>query len=285
MRRKNRYAMNILVSINKGYLEHFEVMLHSLLKCTENTLKVFVLHDDLDEKDFSSIKTEFPEADFSFVFMESSLCSGFPTVKRYPYTIYYRLFAPIILPETVEKILYLDCDLVLHNSIDTFYDTEFGENLFVGCTHTGKVLSAFNRIRLGVNKNYIYINSGVVLMNLKELRKVIDVNTLREYTIKNKARLILFDQDVICRFYGNRIIEENSLLYNLSDRQLKSHNFFRNPKINNEWVKKHNVIIHYIGNNKPWKQGYRGSLGQYYTDFAEDLRKNRKFYARNEENK
>ncbi|MBQ7163947.1 MAG: glycosyltransferase family 8 protein [Clostridia bacterium] len=267
--------MNVLVSINKGYVRYFEVMLHSLLRQTERKVKVFIMHDDLDENDFSAIKREFPEAEFSFVFMESSLCSGFPTVKRYPYTVYYRIFAPALLPETVEKVLYLDCDLVLHNPIDEFYDTPFDGNYFVGCSHTGKLLSFFNRARLRVGKSHVYMNTGVVLMNVAALRDALDVGVLREYTLKNKRRLMLYDQDVICRFFGDRILEENSLVYNLSDRQIRRHNFFHGGKIDAEWVEKNNVIVHYIGPNKPWKAGYKGILGEYYVSAEKDFREQR----------
>ncbi|MBP5308916.1 MAG: glycosyltransferase family 8 protein [Clostridia bacterium] len=268
--------MNVLVSINKGYVKHFEVMLHSILRHTERSVKVFVRHDDLTEADFSVIRKEFPEAEFSFVYMESSICSGFPTVKRYPYTVYFRIFAPVLLPENVEKILYLDCDLVLHNSIDGFYDSDFGEYLFIGCSHTGKILSAFNRLRLGVGKNFVYMNTGVVLMNVIGLRRELDVDALRKYTLKNKYRLILYDQDVICRFFGDRVRSENALLYNLSDRQIKRHNFFNFRKIDGRWVEENNVIIHYIGRNKPWKEGYKGILGGYYAECAEDFGNKRK---------
>lgn len=263
--------MNVLVSINRGYLRHFKVMLYSLLSNAQERLSVYVLHNDLDKADEAEIVKTFPLTDFNFIFMDETLCKGFPKVKRYPYTIYYRIFAPLILPESVERILYLDSDLVVHNSLSEFYNSDFNGNLFVACSHTGKFLTVFNRIRLGVGKGYYYMNTGVMLMDVKSLRKELSIDAIREFTIKKKAVLALYDQDILFRFYGNRIKLENSLVYNLSDRQMKAHNVFNRNKIDERWVKENNAVIHYIGRNKPWNAVYRGKLGKYYTETALEL--------------
>ena len=40
-----------------------------------------------------------------------------------------RLFAPKVLPESVERALYLDCDTIVCGSIEPLYETELGECL------------------------------------------------------------------------------------------------------------------------------------------------------------
>ena len=263
--------MNVLVSINRGYLRHFRVMLFSLEQNARERLAVYVLHDDLIAEDFAENKRLFPEIEFNYVEMDIELCRGFPTVKRYPFTVYYRIFAPLILPKTVDRILYLDCDLVLHNCIDGFYNTDFEGNLFVACSNTGAFLNAFNRVRLGVRRDYVYMNTGVLLMNVAMLRDAIDVNAIREYTIRHKAILALYDQDILCRFFGNRVKKADKLVYNLSDRHYRLQNLFHAKRIDEKWVEENNVIAHYIGKNKPWKKGYKGVLGKYYHSFAKRL--------------
>lgn len=256
--------MNVLVAINKGYLRHFYVMLTSLLDNTQSELFVYVMHDDLEADDKERIKNRFSRARFSFIFMEKSLCAGFPTTKRYPYTIYYRIFAPLLLPKGLDRVLYLDCDLVVHNPIDEFYGQDFQNRVFVACSHTGRWMRFINRVRLGGDKDSVYMNTGVLLMNLTLLRELINVEKLKEYTLRCKRRLVLFDQDVLYAFFGNQVLEEDSLVYNLSDRQIRLHNWFHRDKITADWVEENNVIAHYIGRNKPWKKGYKGILDKYY---------------------
>ena len=263
--------MNVLVSLNRAYLKHFQVMLLSLSLCTESELCLYVLHEDLKDEDFCRLRAVFPEVDFNFITVSGDMCRGFPTVKRYPRLVYYRIFAPVLLPEKVCRALYLDCDLVLHNSIDEFYSSPFGENLFVACTHVGKALSALNRIRLGGGKNHVYINTGVVLMNVEKLRLTFDLGALRDFTIGNKHRLLLYDQDVLYRFYGDKIALADHLIYNLTDREVLKQNLFGERKIDGEWIEKNNAVVHYVGRNKPWKKNYRGTLGKYYEGYEKLL--------------
>ena len=263
--------MNILVSINRSYVRYFSVALYSLTKHTGANLRVFVMHDDLSEYDRAEILAAFPEIRFEFIFMNRELCLGFPTVKRYPYTVYYRIFAPLFLPMDVDRVLYLDSDLVIHNSPDVLYDTPFGDNLFVACTHTGCALKLLNRIRLGCGKDAVYMNTGVLLMNVSKLREVLNAEKIREFTVKNKWRLMLYDQDILYKFFGEMVKEEDSAVYNFSDRELKRNNAFGKKKIDAEWIEKNNVIIHYIGRNKPWRSDYRGVLGGYYTDAEKEF--------------
>lgn len=260
---------NVLVTINRGYVKHFYVMLTSLLDNTVTAVNVYVMHDDLTEQDEEDIRNRFSTVSFSFIFMEKFFCDGFPTTKRYPYTVYYRIFAPLLLPKTLDRILYLDCDLIVHNSIDEFYDGDFKGNLLIACSHAGAFLRLINKIRLGGKKNSVYMNTGVLLMNLPLLRKSIDLEQVKAYTRRCKRRLILFDQDILYALFGHRVLRENTLRYNLSDRQIFWHNRFHCKKITAEWLEENNVIAHYIGRNKPWRKGYKGILGKYYHEYAE----------------
>ena len=260
--------MHVLVTLNKGYLTHFYAMLTSLLYNTSNAITVYVMHDDLTSIEEGEIRKRFPTVTFSFIFMDKSFCDGFPTTKRYPYTVYYRIFAPLFLPETLERVLYLDCDLIVHNSIDSFYNTDFAGNLLVACSHIGAFLRFFNQIRLGGKSTYVYMNTGVLLMNLPLFRQVLDVEKIKAYTLRHKRKLVLFDQDILYAFFGDRVLRKNALIYNLSDRQILWHNRFHRKKITKKWVRDNNVIVHYIGRNKPWKIGYKGILDVYYHEYA-----------------
>ncbi|MBR2023301.1 MAG: glycosyltransferase family 8 protein [Clostridia bacterium] len=263
--------MNVLVAINKGYMRHFFVMLASLLDNVKEKLCVYVMHDDLDKADEENIRAHFQGITFRFIYMDASIFDGFPTTKRYPYTIYYRIFAPVLLPKEVERVLYLDCDLVVHNPIDTFYNQDFCDNTFVACSHTGAILRLINRLRLGVGKGNVYMNTGVLLMNVPKFRAELDVDLLKKYTRKSKRRLILFDQDVLYKFFGDKVLQADEKIYNLSDRQIRLHNAFHRDKITKEWVEQNNVIAHYIGKNKPWKTSYKGILDKYYKRYKKRI--------------
>jgi lipopolysaccharide biosynthesis glycosyltransferase len=82
--------------------------------------------------------------------------------------IYCRLFAAFFLPDQVKRVLYLDADTIVINSLEELYHMDLQGNYFLACIHIRKVLIKINRIQLGIKKKYPYINSGVMLMNLEE---------------------------------------------------------------------------------------------------------------------
>lgn len=264
--------MNILVSINHGYLRHFKAMYRSLCKFNPCKKKLFVMANDLTDEDKKEITDEFSYgSEINFIFISEDYFKGFPKVKRYPYTIYYRILAPLLLPKDIDRVLYLDSDLIVHNSLDGLYNVDFEGNALHACTQVRKFMQTFNRIRLCVKKDYVYVNTGVMVMNLEYLRENIDVEKIKKFVLKNKWKLTLFDQDVLTYFYGNKVKLFPRAVYNLADRHIRIENLKRKKgeKIDLEWVEKNNVIVHYLGRNKPWKDDYKGILRGFYTEYAD----------------
>lgn len=261
---------NILVNINKGYIVHFLTMLNSLATNNpQSEFDVYVLHSDLQEEDKQNILTKVKvNINLIYIYMDNSLFKGAPKVERYPYEIYYRIFAPIMLPESVERILYLDSDLIVHKNIDELYNMNFEGNLFIACTQIRGFMQWFNRVRMGVNKKHFYMNTGVMVMNIKELKNEIKPEEIFNFIKKNGWRMYLYDQDVLFKFFGDRIKLIDPKLYNLSDRYITFYNMRRpKHKIDADWVANNNVIVHYLGRNKPWKDKYKGILAKYYFEY------------------
>ena len=114
----------------------------------------------------------------------------------------------------------------------------------------------------------IYINSGVMLMNIKLLRKEQNKEDVYSFIRKNKNNLMLPDQDVISGLYANKILPLDTYVYNMTEKLLKQKYFL--PHISERWIKENSVIIHYCGRNKPWQKKYKGSLNSFY-NYYKDL--------------
>ena len=115
----NTMKKNILVNINKGYIRHFLAMINSLaLNNQASQFDVYIMHSDLQDEDKGYIRT-MTQANINpiYIYMDSAIFKGAPKVKRYPYEIYYRIFAPIMLPESVYRILFLDSYMIVLNNI------------------------------------------------------------------------------------------------------------------------------------------------------------------------
>lgn len=132
--------------------------------------------------------------------------------------MYYRIFAAQFLPRELDRILYLDPDVVAINSLNALYNIDFQENLFAAATDVYEPLEKLNRVRLKMPKNSTYVNSGVMMLNLSPLREQQNIDEVFDYIQEYKNRLIFPDQDVINGLYGGRTIIVDPKIYNLSER-------------------------------------------------------------------
>ncbi len=259
--------MNLLFTLNKNYIPILKNCIKSILRF-KNNYDIYVIHSDLTEKETADFKAEFPQADFHFIYADENIFKDFPKNKRYPKQMYYRILAADFLPKTVDRVLYLDPDTIIINPLDEFYASSFKENYFIACSHTKKFLTKVNCIRLGVDEEYPYINSGVMLMNIALLRKEQKKEDIINYIKEKGDSLILPDQDIITALYGGKTLIADSLKYNMSDRTMALHNASlktENP-VDLDWVRKNTVIIHYFGKNKPWYKNYKGILNCFYDE-------------------
>ena len=107
----------------------------------------------------------------------------FPNVgtDRHSIAMFYRFFIPHILPQDVEKLLYLDSDIIVNLDIEEFWQIELDDKPFGAVPEVNqisdKVFAIENQKKYikicgeGVVNTEDYFNAGVMLMNLKVLRE------------------------------------------------------------------------------------------------------------------
>ncbi len=272
--------MNILVTLDSNYIEQLAVMLTSLIKSNPGEkFDVYVAHSSMDEEDFNLINgsVDTDVCNILNVKIPQDMFDDAPTTDRYPKEMYYRIFAAQFLPLNLDKILYLDPDLVIINSIEELYVMNLGSNFFAAASHVDKSLKKINEIRLDMPEDSTYINSGVMLLNLPQLRKNQRAQEVYDYIEEKKLFFVLPDQDILNGVYGDKTVHLDALRYNLSDRFLTFYN--ANPKNlgsrkDMRWIAHNTSIIHYCGRNKPWKSNYRGDLGVFYYYYENLLKRN-----------
>lgn len=271
--------MNLLFSINRNCISLLQTCLKSIaLHGGADDYAVYVFHSDLTETDQRTIERWFSRGfRCQFIEIPEGMFSGFPVTKRYPEQIYYRLAASTLLPNHLDRILYLDVDTIIINSLESLYNSDFEGAWFMACSNTGEGLTKLNRLRLGldVEEEVPYVNTGVLLMNLTMLRKHVDLEEIRNYAMANQNVLILPDQDILTALYGEHVKLLDRMIYNLSDRTLLAHNadLHHHKKRNLQWVRENSVIIHYFGRNKPWHEVYVGILDTFYHEITAALQR------------
>ena len=135
--------MNILLAFNSNYYMPALVLLKSLLVnnqwCRE--IRIYVLYSDLkpgEIRRFSQVAEESGIAKAIFLPVETDTFQDAPLhLKWISRETYYRLLAQEMLPESVERVLYLDVDMIVMGSLEEFYHQDFEGKLLVACSRYG----------------------------------------------------------------------------------------------------------------------------------------------------
>lgn len=266
--------VNILVTTDGNYIPHLNVMLASLLRSNPNCcFEIYLLHTSLRRQQLEDTGRLLGTwGKLHLISVDDTMLRNAPTTSRYPKEIYYRIFAAQYLPKDMDRVLYLDPDIIVNRSILPLYHTDIEDYYFAAASHIGPILRKVNEVRLNMDEESLYINSGVMLMNLKRLRREQDPQEVFAFIKKYEHALVLPDQDIISSLYGTRIYALDAFRYNMTERLYAQHALFER-ELNVDWVRRNTVIIHYCGRNKPWKNSYRGQLDVFYREAKEELAK------------
>lgn len=267
MAMENKKQINLLVTLNEAYIPYLNTLLTSILRYNaDRYFTVYLLHTSLSESIVTQTRTML-EGHGELILIEATDhgLDDAPTTEQFPREMYYRIFAAKYLPESVDRVLYLDPDIIVNGSLTELYEMPLDGYYFAAASHNGKFMRMLNGIRLKLEKGQPYINSGVLLINLALLRKEQRYQDVFDYIEKWKKRLLLPDQDIISGLYGKRIYKLDTYVYNMSDR-LYCYDLILGKHRKVDWYREHSVIFHYCGKNKPWKEDYSGKLGVFYDE-------------------
>ena len=170
--------------------------------------------------------------------------------------MYYRLMLPELLPEDVDRILYLDIDVIVNQNIADFYKTDFGGKLLIA-TKDPEVETFFrtdapedkerNRFfkRL-IAEGMTYFCSGVIIFHIEELRKSYSFQKYMEIFSTIRDKVSLPDQDLL-----NYVHKDEVKLVDEKKYGLFTQTAHQNGMIYEE-AKREAVILHFTGQAKPW---------------------------------
>ncbi|MCC5896239.1 MAG: glycosyltransferase family 8 protein [Alkalibacterium sp.] len=265
--------INLLFSLNENYVYPLKVLIHSIVRQhPEETFCMYLLHAGIPDSTIDELRG-FIEKDGNKLEPIHSKNFFRPSDKvaitrYYALEMYLWMFAPYLLPEHVDRVLYLDPDIICVNDLRPFYNKNFNGYSFVATNYKYKTkwVQPFNNLRLRNFDSEDYFNSGVVLMNVKKLRKIESADHIVDAIRENKPFLILPDQDIFNLVFVNDIAEEDWRVYNMNPRVFEKLKILFPQKYNYDKVNEEVVFIHYSGKHKPWneRERYKYALGKYY---------------------
>ncbi len=271
--------MNIGIACDKNYLFLYKSMLRSLAENNRHIkdgIDVYFLNSDLSVDELQAFVDWCNSIGINLkrVKIDSDI---FPKDIDYDYNqtfklvMYYRLLLPFVIPEDVDRILYLDGDMIINGSIEELYKTDFKNKMVVAAPDF--VLYNCDNLKKSVNlpQDYIYFNAGMLLLNITEIRNKLSVDDIFKCARTIQENMRYGDQDILNVLFHSKVKYVSMPQYNL---QLCWHT----RTINNSSLKKYDTrIIHFLYKRKPddylfanplkkqfWKYTrMNGYLGQY----------------------
>ncbi|GAE35376.1 glycosyltransferase family 8 protein [Halalkalibacter akibai] len=244
-------TIHIVTAADNNYVDPLGVTFISLLenKHSENPLRFYIIDGGIsDEKKevFHRIKDKY-NVDVIFLTIDKMMFEGFHVSGHINETSYYRILIPHFLDKDVEKVIYLDSDLLIKQDITKLWNKNIKNVYLRAVEDVGVIASQTSDVP--IPKPYSYLNAGVLLINLKKWRKKKISDRLVQFIRENPTMLRYHDQDAL-----------NALLYD------KWHKL--NPKWNvqkvfyyfqgEEYVKvrENPAIVHFTEPVKPWHSDY-----------------------------
>lgn len=266
--------MNILISSDINYLDKYITMLHSLRRNTQETLRVYFLNYRVEEKDINNFKNILLHNDIfvEIIDVKSIEFGNYPIAHHLSIETYFRILAQFILPDTVDRVLWLDADIVVLKDISDFYYQDFNNKKYVvveekvNNTEYGRQIKR----KLGLPDGYKYFNAGVMLMNLELLRQGESAESIMSKCEHLKNQVEWFDQDMLNIIYQNQL-KYDDIKYN--------YQLGHDRAIPNEQIK--NIsILHYNTKHKPWNYEEINQSSFYYWKAYSERGKEEKKEAR-----
>lgn len=251
--------IHIAIAFDRNFLIPYYVLLTSIFNNDSDSKFVFhTIAEGINDSEKGKIKSFITEHNGEVVFynMDSTTVKSFvsPDPKHISAATYYRIYFPDLVPDFIEKLIYLDTDVLVLKSLKSLYS--YNLNNFPVAAVPDIHISSYPPLDIEEGD---YFNAGIML---------IDVKLWREQKIAEKAiqliyaypeKMTLGDQDGL-----NGVLKKNwfklDTKYNLT--------FYNIPetikKKEMDSFIKDTVIIHFTTQNKPWLMTCRNRFSYLY---------------------
>lgn len=264
----------IVLTCDDKYFKYANVVITSLIRNSNpkisyeiNIISEYISPDN--KKKAEEFIKNYKNFTLNIIILENFDASKFFLNSYMSASTYYRFYIPEIFKD-YERILYMDCDVVVDADISELAIMDFQDKLAIACSSP----YIYNIIKSGGNERFSieyfqevlrmpnpleYFNAGVMLYNLKKMNEI-NISDKFFQAIEEIKEPILQDQDIL-----NSVLSINGGVKLISNKynMTKTFKITRNRLVLNNVLKKFNLldkekqlyyIYHYVGKDKPWKK-------------------------------
>ena len=267
--------INIVFASDNNYAQHTAVAMASVLVNTKVPQKIqfYLIDDEIQQENKEKITKTVQNlgGNIEFIKIKNSKLEDCYVSGELSRASYFRLDIANILGESIEKIIYLDCDLLVYDDIEKMWQLDMGGKPVAATCDLGIMASA--RVRKQKNKfiglpfDAPYFNAGVLIMDLKKWRDGNYAEAIIALATQNKYPN--HDQDALNKFFMNNW-QEIPLRWDVIPPVF---NLFlkivTKPDLRKKAIeaKLNPAIFHYAGGYKPWEYEIHDGFNDKYYEY------------------
>jgi lipopolysaccharide biosynthesis glycosyltransferase len=258
----------IFLASDDNYAPFVATTIASVCYNTDSNIDFYVLDSGIsifNKKRIENLKENFKNFTIEFIKVDSNeVFKGFRDMGYFTIAMYNRFLIPLLKLD-LDKVIYMDVDIVVLGDIAELYNTDL-ENYIIGAVEdeteeTAVVLKnkkfIQRKINIGIEKNP-YFNSGVILINCKKWRENDMTNKLFDIEKQHHNAIEYPDQDIL-----NIAFSSN---YKHLDRKFNFVNWYAD----HNHTKTEPLLRHFSGGGdcKPWRSNKSKNSNEFWY-FAE----------------
>lgn len=250
-------AIAIVSAIDEAFIQHLAVMFCSLLENNQalgKSIQFYLIHDGIAEQKLKKLKNFIEKygQKIDFILVDPSQFTNFKITHHVSLATYYRLLIPALLPQSLEKVLYLDADMIIKQDIEDLWKADVTDYALAAVPD----FTEKNRHEvLGLPIDKKYFNAGVMILNLSYWRSHQTSEELIQFIQEHPDKIKFWDQDALNACLHSKYLplsaiwnQQTSLLERYGFKSKKSNNI---PKEISTSIQNPG-IIHYTSPSKPW---------------------------------
>ena len=271
--------MNIMVAADFNYLYPARVLLTSIMhNHYEEHIDVYLLYSGISVDELNQTKSiveSWKNKKLYPVEIKKEYLKGLRGFGRFSVAAFYRIIGMQLLPEHIDKLLYLDVDMIVNKNISEIFEMQMKAPI-MACYDINNYFQGnidYHKSYIGLNEGEDYFNSGMLLIDMDYVRTNKTADKLLKDIWDNFERYELVDQDALNKYYRNKVVYLDWKKYNcpcivyVSKKKcefIKKEDFYTYTQIkNNVSQKMYDVtekilnnagIIHFCTENKPWNR-------------------------------
>lgn len=199
--------MNIVFNCDENYAPYLSVTLASLIKHhPEKSLNLYVLEMGISKisKEFVRKRFQSEKVKLHFITVNEEDFNALPqTVAYISKVTYARLLMGQYLPQGLDRVLYLDVDIIVNDNLTALYEMDLaGKSLGAGIDLFVEAMGDY-KANIGL-AGCAYFNSGVLLIDLNRYRQKEMLKEASEY-LKAYPQINFQDQDILNAIFANDV--------------------------------------------------------------------------------